>query len=295
MTATRVARSAASAGAGVVLRRLWRPLAQRASNGARRAGIDRLYVVVSLDCDTDEDAEVVRSVHDRLIASGICPAYAVPGAQLERSPQVYADIAASGAEMLNHGWQQHCHLDVATRTYESSFFYDTLSWAEVERDVRRGHATHLAVLGHPPAGFRTPHFGTFQRRQQLDRLHRLLAALGYRYSTSSGPMVTMQRGPVFLGDAGVWELPVSGGTSAPHRPLDTWSFRFAPGRRGREQQYLDEVRALVALHVDRGLPGIVNLYGDPTQVDDWPEWFELMAELAPHAVTSYRDLLARVA
>lgn len=270
--------------AGPALRR-W------AASRGRRQGLRRLRVAVSFDCDTDRDIEVVGGVHERMRRAGICPAYAVPGALLERGRDTYGALVADGAELLNHGGAEHCELVPATRTYVSSGFYDEMDDAAIEADVRLGHDVVSSVLGAAPSGFRAPHFGTFQRPDRLRRLHELLASMGYRYSSSTMPIVGLLRGPIVPSRSGVVELPVSGRPSAPHRVLDSWSFRFAPGRDVDESDWVDEVRRLVRWHESTGTPGIVNLYADPSQVEDWPSFFEVMAELAPHAAPSLRSLL----
>ena len=244
--------------------------------------------MISLDCDTRRDLGVVTDVHERLRAVGITPTYAVPGSLLELGTDVYRAIAAEGAEFVNHGWAEHCELDADTRTYTSSYFYDELPRDVVADDVRRGHAAVSEILGRPPTGFRTPHFGTFSRRRDVAWLHELLVGLGYRYSSSTMPLQGLVRGPLWLGTGGIVEIPVSGSPVAPHRVLDTWSYRFAPGRRGREAAYLDEVRTLLR----RGGPAILNLYGDPSQVEDWPAWFDLLGELAPYAASSLSAVAA---
>jgi hypothetical protein len=283
------ASSRVSSAAGPALRVVAGALSKRSARLAREQGVDRLRAVVSFDCDTERDIEVVTDVHDRCLAAGVTPVYAVPGALLRLGADVYRGLADRGAELLNHGDVQHTTLDPATRTYTSSFFYDRLPREVVERDIRGGHRAVHEVTGRPPVGFRTPHFGTFQRSSDLAWLHRLLASLGYRYSSSTMPLHGLRRGP--LPRAGsIVEIPVSGRPTAPHRVLDSWSFRFAPGRTVDERDWIDEVRALVRGH--RGRAGVINLYADPSQVEDWPGFFSTIAELAPFAVGSYTALLA---
>lgn len=257
---------------------------------ARRQGLDRLRVVVSFDCDTDRDIEVVTSVHERCLAAGVKPMYAVPGELLRAGAAVYTAIAAAGAEFMNHGDARHTSLDPSARTYTGSHFYDRLSRDDAAEDVRKGHQAVVEVLGATPAGFRTPHFGTFQHRAALSWLHRLLASMGYRWSSSTMPLHGARHGPLPRRD-GVVEIAVAGRPSAPNRVLDTWSFRFAPGRSVTEDDYLADVRSLVRWHVDAGAPGLVNLYGDPSQVEDWPDFFDLLAELAPYAAPSLSAVL----
>lgn len=261
--------------AGVRRRRLARPLG-------------RSCFVLSLDCDTTLDLEVVPAVHERLVAAGIVPTYAVPGSLLEAGHDVYAPLAAVGIEFVNHGYAEHCHIDPATGLYESSYFYDQLPWAEAEADIRRGHAAVAALVGRPPAGFRTPHFGTFRTRRQLARLHALLAELDYRYSSSTMPLYGLRHGPVVrVGD--LWEVPVSGRPSVPHRVLDSWSFRYAPGRDVGPEDFERELRTLLA--EARQSPAVVHVYADPSQVHDWPGFFDAVAEAAPLSLASLASLV----
>jgi peptidoglycan/xylan/chitin deacetylase (PgdA/CDA1 family) len=293
MSSRQALRARSSHSAGRLLRVADGWMSRRRARLARAQGLTALRVVLSFDCDTERDIEVAASVHGRCAAAGVRPVYAVPGELLVAGADVYRDIAAGGAEFMNHGFVQHTTLDRATRTYTSSHFYDQLPRAEVERDIRAGHDAVSDVLGAPPSGFRTPHFGTFGGRDQLRWLHELLASMGYRFSSSTMPLHAVRHGPLGV-FGGVVELPVAGRPSAPNRVLDSWSFRFAPGRLVDETDYVDDVRALVDWHVRTGEPGLVNLYADPSQVEDWPTFFDLLAELAPHAAPSISAVLDEV-
>jgi hypothetical protein len=259
-----------------------------------RQGLDRLAALVSLDCDTPEDIAVVTDVHQRLRDSGITPVYAVPGQLLERGALEYGTVAADGAEFLNHGWVQHCRIDPATGEYVSSHFYDEIGRLAAERDIGAGHDALTAFLGTPPKGFRTPHFGTFSHRRDLAWLQGVLAERGYRFSSSTLPLKAIQYGPVQRTRSGIVELPVSGRPSAPHQPLDSWSFRFAPGRRIGADDFAADLGALLSWHERTGAPGLINIFADPSQIYDWPEFFDAVALLAPYAVPSYSALLDEV-
>src|SRR5690348_4061736 len=142
---------------------------------AMRAGLDRLYLILSFDCDRPEDIDSAWEVHSRLLDMGVCPAYAVPGELLKTGAKVYERIAATGAEFLNHGHRWHMYFDKSTESYMSCFFYDELAPAVIEEDVTNGDRDVSEILGKKPLGFRTPHFGTFQTETQLRLLLRLLA------------------------------------------------------------------------------------------------------------------------
>jgi peptidoglycan/xylan/chitin deacetylase (PgdA/CDA1 family) len=282
------ARSYAADLADLALAPFGRALLLNHARHASRLGLERVVVVLSFDCDTDRDIEVASDVHARLADVGVGAGWAVPGELLERGAETYCAIAASGAEMLSHGYRQHCEID-ASGAYVSTYFYGAR--ADVEADIRRGHDAHLRVLGRQPRGFRVPHFGEFQRPDQLRFLHSILQSLGYRYSSSTMPTKWLLRGPIYDTGAGLVELPVSGRRSTPRRVLDTWSFRFAPNRTVGPDDYLYEVRSLLSFFVDRGRPAVLNLYADPSQVADWPEWFDLVSDLAPYTAPSFGDLL----
>jgi len=260
---------------------LWR----RQERLYRQAGLRRPLFLLSFDCDTEKDFRVVEDVHERLMQNGITPVYAVPGELLERGAAIYRRLLRRGASFINHGHAEHTRLDETTGVYESLLFYDQMTPEAVRRDIEGGHTTLHRVLGVTPTGFRTPHMGSFQTRGAFALIHRVLGELGYRYSSSGMPLVACRQGP-YQSRSGVWEIPVTGCASQPLRSLDSWSFRYAPGARHTQAEYLIEAEGLRRLLAeDRCL--FVNLYADPSQVYDWPEFFSAMERFAEWAVPSF--------
>ncbi len=268
-------------------------LHRRQVRHARRVGLRGPVFVLSFDCDTDRDIEVGFEVHQRLVERGITPVYAVPGELLERGADVYRRIADSGAQFINHGYAEHTRIDPASGRYESFFFYDKLSRDAVARDILSGDAAIRRVLGRVPSGFRTPHFGSFQSEPELRFLHGILARLGYRFATTTVPLWGLRCGPVFE-RFGVTELPVSGCHDWPLRILDTWSFRCSDDSHAGAAEYLQQLERLHALMSRDSAPFLLNIYGDPSQVHDWPEFFEAVGRFAPFAVASYDALLGGI-
>ncbi len=253
---------------------LYRHYARR----CRAAGIDRLYLVVSLDCDLTRDTDCAAAVCERLRGLGVTPVMAVTGELLEQGAAVYRAIHAAGSEFMNHGHRMHTYWDEPSGAYRSCFFYDALTPEQVREDIRRGHETVRAVIGQPPCGFRAPHFGTFQTRAQLRALHRILKELDYAYSSSTMPYFGLTKGAAFRAPGGLIEFPVSGMWSRPLSVLDTWSCFEAPGRALESADYLREGRAVARHFAEAGLPGILNYYADPSHIADREEFFETIAE-----------------
>lgn len=264
---------------------------QRHARNASRSGIKGLHLLLAFDCDTDRDAEVVQSVHNQLQSAGIMAVYAVPGILLERHAAVYRTIAATGAEFINHGYAVHAERDPISDGYQSTGFYDQMDTDAREQDIRKGHDAVCSVLGKAPSGFRTPHFGTFQEPAHLAWLYRLLSDLGYRFSSSTMPLAAFRYGPLHRADVHLWEFPLSGWFSAPKNVLDTYSFRAEPGRTVGPADYLREFQALIQWFQDHKAPGIINLYADPSQVFDWPEFMRAMSDHAADMAHGFDTLL----
>jgi hypothetical protein len=271
----------------LVLQRLkpdW--LVDRLEKLGAKAGLSRPAFLLSFDCDTDRDIALSWDVHTRLRGMGITPVYAVPGELLERGQDVWRRIGDSGAEFINHGFR--CHTVYRDGQYVSNVFYDQMSPAEIEGDIVKGHDAILNVIGRRPEGFRAPHFATFNDEAQLRLLHAILVRLGYRYSSSTTPYVALRYGP-HTGRFGLPELPVTGCVDYPMTILDSYTFRFAGGRL-KAADYIAQANAWAA-QLTAGRRFFVNLYADPSQVADWPDFFEAMERLAPFALPNYDAVL----
>lgn len=253
------------------------------------AGIRKPMFLLSFDCDTDKDIDVGWDVHAKLMEMGILPVYAVPGENLERGAVVWRRIADTGAEFINHGYREHTILNDGK--YVSTVFYDQLTPDEVAGDIRRGHDAVVRVTGQTPDGFRAPHFGTYKTDAALRDLHRQLGQMGYRFSTSTVPYFALRHGPLTR-KFGLLEMPVTGCPQYPLAILDSYTFRFASNGLGPEG-YVDQMTRWAEL-LEAGQPLFINLYVDPSQVYDWPEFFSAIGRLAPFSRSSYGSVIDEV-
>jgi len=269
-------------------------LNRRYRNLAQRAGFHDLYLVLSFDCDTREDADAALQVHERLKALGVPAVYAVPGVLLAKSADTYRRIANVGGEFINHGFHDHTYFDAGLGRYVSQFFYDEMLLEAVRSDIVEGDRILRDVLGIAPKGFRAPHFGTFQKPAQLRFQHAVLKELGYTFSTSTLPLYGYRFGPAFR-EFGLLELPVSGMGSMPLRILDSWTCFAAPARRFSPDDYAREGRLAGDSLRSIGI-GLLNFYADPSHIVDRPEFFETVAYWARLArPVTYAQLLSQIA
>lgn len=255
----------------------------------KNIGLKNGIFVLSFDCDTELDIEVILSVYKKLKEMGIRPIFAVPGELLIAGASVYKELADDGAEFINHGYKKHTDLKLPERIYESYFFYETLTNVEVENDIRSGDKVIRDYLGVAPKGFRTPHFGTYQSKRNLAFLHKTLNGLGYKFSTSTPPLFGFRNGPFSIHDS-VIELPVSGCPRWPLRILDSWGFAFNPQRNVSKADYIQELTVLTELLESKD-PVFINIYADPSQIYDWPEFFDAMKRLAKFNAPSFKSAI----
>lgn len=227
------------------------------------AGVDRVYLVLTFDCDTDQDIAAARDLDVDLRRREIRAGYAVPGVQLERGASTWREIKEGGAEFLNHGSQAHA--EYRDGRYWPVTFYNEMSEAAVLADVRMGHQTHLDVFESGPEGFRAPHFGSFQSLEQLELLYGSLRPLGYRYCSTTIPALGLARGPV-IDMRGLAELPTTGSYRYPTTLLDSWTYLTDRRDYHLSEEYFELFEETIRRLTEERLPAILTYYADPAHV-----------------------------
>ena len=266
---------------------------KRYINQSKKFGVVGKYFILSFDCDTEKDIEVVGEVHQRLAKLNIIPSYAVPGELLKKGASEYSMLKNKGAEFINHGYLSHTSYIPSTKSYISTLFYDKLTNSEVERDILNGHNNFFGIFGEYPLGFRTPHFGTYQKSGQLNFLYDVLKKLNYSFSSSTTPVTAMWNGAIKKTSQGILELPVSGCYDYPARILDSWGFRFSPTRKLNENDYLEQFKKMMDFFEDPNVNGIFNIYADPSQVYDWNMFFDCISMTTNLTNISFSELIKK--
>jgi hypothetical protein len=235
------------------------------SDLAANQGFDSLYLLLSFDCDTPEDALAAEKLDDQLHAMGIERSYAVPGTMLEANPAIYKKIAARGAEFINHGYLPHTQLHDGV--FRSTTFYGKMDPALVMEDIQKGHQTILTILGKKPAGFRAPHFGKVSLQMQKEIIRPLLKDLGEFYSTQTTPMEAIKYGPIWWENN--WpEFPVVGSSLAPYSLLDSFSYLQSPAIRKVTGEFDTVLTKTIRQLQEWNIHGLLNFYVDPSHVID---------------------------
>lgn len=250
---------------------------------ARAAGIDRLYLFLSFDCDTDLDIAASEELRAFLSKLGIQMTMAVPGTQLGNGAAVYGALAADGVEFINHGFLPHAAWQ--QDHYVSTTFYHEMTQEAVAQDMRMGHQAVLDVTGRPPAGFRAPHFGHFQEPEHLELVYAMARELGYRYCSTTSPTAAYENGPVY-DVGGLVELPTSGSVRAPNTILDSWTYLTDRRDYALSEDYADLMIETVDTMLARDIPGVLSWYADPAHVIGQVPFMRAMRHMAERQIVS---------
>ncbi|WP_085902012.1 polysaccharide deacetylase family protein [Kiloniella majae] len=254
------------------------------SEKCRAAGIDRLYFVISFDCDTPEDAQASKRLSPYLMDKGIIPTFAVPGAQLAEGAVIYRDLYQNGAHFMNHGGQPH-----AVRRgprYFSVTDYATFTDEQVIADIREGHRINVDVLGASPTGFRAPHFGSYQKPEQLDVIYRTARDLGYSYCSTTLPPIAYEGGATIKREGGLYEFPLIGSVRSPQVILDSWNYLSDVEKLILKDDFFVLFKETVDYFLDNNLPGVLNYYVDPAHVVDNPPFYKAIDYIAEKGIPS---------
>ena len=250
---------------------------------ANLQGIDQPYLFLSFDCDTDLDAEIVEDVHNFLQELGILATYAVPGAQLNRSPEPYRRLAARGAEFINHGGLPHAKWN--GDQWVGITFYGDMKPEDVCADIRLGHDIVCDVIGKLPIGFRAPHFGSYQNPEQLSLIYSTTKQLGYKYCSTTMPEFALKRGPAYIVD-GIYEFPCFGSSQNPETILDSWTYLVDKKNYSLGNQYQNLMDETTQNFLKYDIPAVFTWYGDPCHVHGQLPFMQAMKNLAALGIKS---------
>ena len=228
---------------------------------------------MSFDCDTSEDIPAAAEIHSWLKTRGLNGVFAVPGKLLQEGAETYRKMAAEGAEFINHGGA--AHTEWREGRYWSITFYNQMTSAEVEADIRQGHEIVKDVISKPPNGFRAPHFGHYQNPEQLQHIYRILESLDYQYATTTVPRFLISNGPAYRVGK-LREIPISGTYSSPLKILDSWTNLQSPYAPEITKTYSEAFIASVRQLLKAEIPGLINYYVDPAHVAKSPFFYEAL-------------------
>lgn len=218
---------------------------------------------LSFDCDNELDTKSLKSVGDSLNDMQIKASFAVVGEILKLDPDPYLKLLKDGHEIINHGYTRHTVFNEKSG-YAPCFFYNDIDAPRIEFEVEKNQAVIRDVLGVEPQGFRVPHFGTYQSKNEIAQLYQILEKSNLQYSSSILKIYQKSFGL----KSRIVEFPLTGLYKNPIYPIDSWGL-IEKGSDAKFNEQADYLRAI-------NTPLLVNIYVDPAHVVDYPSFWSLL-------------------
>ncbi len=240
----------------------------------------RVTMCWSFDCDIPEDTESLPALCNLLKEYDLPASFAVIGELLKKNPEPYEKVMKQGFEIINHGYSQH-NLKDKNGVWEACLFYNALTTEQIEQEISQNQELIHRYLGIHPDGFRTPHFGTFQRHQDIEVLHAILFRQGIAYSSSTQILsAKMQR--LLNPGRPVVEVPFSSRVGTTQGLFDSWTFLGAPKMHYDPRGFMLNFQRIMKCALSSMKPIFLNFYFDPNHVVSLEEFRKCMDLVSFH-------------
>lgn len=225
----------------------------------------KISFTLSFDCDNPEDHQCLPWLLSLLEKHQITASFAVSGEVVSKNIEAYKTLVDSGHEIINHGYSIHLYSDEKGQKHPS-MFYETLGTDEIVNEIEKNDQFLKRKLGIKPIGFRTPHFGTFQNRDQLTFLHKIIKEKGYKYSSSSTIFEAKSNNFVGMSKNGIWEFPLSAIPKFPLSTFDSWALLASPDTKFQKEDFTNLFGLMVGYALKSRKPVFLNVYFDPIHI-----------------------------
>ena len=183
--------------------------------------LDSSVFFVSFDFETQKDINLIEVLTNKLIKSDIIPYYAVPGELIKENKEIFRKISKK-CIIINHGYKVHTEFDKIQNKNKSIISYCDFNKNEIVKDITEGHEAIKNFCNQVPKIFRTPHFGEYSENKSLDFIHNILNDLNYAYSSSTAPIYSLIKSPIFK-NKNISEMCSSAFIEDPFQIIDSWS------------------------------------------------------------------------
>lgn len=263
------------------------PLLFRTILRAQRRPYPGGAVVLSFDVDFPADVTVLPRLARDLADRRLRGSFAVVGQWVDEYPEEHRALVEFGHEIINHTYThprlRNVDYDFSASDQFTEQRFESLSDAERLTEIRQCHEAVSKILRIQMTGCRLPHFGNLEPRL----VYKLLAEVGYRFSTSALAGLSPRGGVPFRPVEGLWEIPVTGCPRHPFTVFDTWHCLVKNGgRHSRPGEFARLFRS--ALDQVQRHAALLNVYFDPKDVAGSAEFFAILDDI--NARTDCRTL-----
>ena len=235
--------------------------------------LDSSVFFVSFDFETQRDVDLIELLTNKLIKSNIIPYYAVPGELIKENKTIFRKISKK-CTIINHGYKVHTEFDKILNKNKSIISYCDFNKNQITKDIIEGHEAIKNFCNQVPKIFRAPHFGEYSENQSLDFIHNILNDLNYTYSSSTTPIYSLIKSPIFK-NKNILEMCSSSFIEDPLQIIDSWSISHS---NLNYQDLFCEFKK--NLKIMQAFKFFFNVYFDPSDIIKEYIFFEHLSNLS---------------
>ncbi|MDC3091207.1 polysaccharide deacetylase family protein [Rickettsiales bacterium] len=243
-------------------------------------------VLLTFDCETQRDMDVLDKLHKKLSDIKITPYFAVPGELIEKNKLLIQNLSKKKCFFINHGYKIHTIYDDFKKKNFSSFSYNNLAKSVIAEDIIKGHNSIKKITGQIPDIFRTPHFGSYSNKNSMNFIYDILFDLGYKFSSSTTPIYSFSKAP-FYKTNNIIEVPISSCLNKPLQIIDSWAF-IGSKDKTEITDLIDEMNKYFILMENNTF--FLNTYFDPSDIINYDIFFETLSKFTKWSVNDFGQL-----
>ncbi len=241
-----------------------------------KKNLDHSIFIISFDFETQRDIETIRKLTRQLNFSRIKPFYAIPGELIESNIDVLKSLS-NDFTFVNHGYKVHTEYCRKEKKNFSTILYSKLKNNDIRSDIKKAHEVIKSNFGIDCKLFRTPHFGEFCEKRNMDIVYETLKNLDYKFSFSTTPIYSLLKKPIF-NEMDITEIPCNAYLDNPSQIIDSWSSNVDLSITPKVM--LEGIKSYLFFMKENKL--LLNVYFDPVDIVDNKEFFSVISNFAQY-------------
>ena len=238
--------------------------------------LDTPKFIISFDFETQRDLHIIETLTKKLNKANIRPFYAIPGELIEKNQKVLKYLGKK-IVFINHGYKIHTKYCKENMKNYSSFSYVNELDEVIFEDITKADFVIKKILKQKSKIFRTPHFGEFCEKKNMNFIYKFISNLGYKISLSTTPIYSLIYQPIKIFQR-ITEIPCNAYIDNPRQIIDSWSIMHSQNIEISE--LIAELNRYYNIMNNNNL--ILNVYFDPSDVINIDDFFTTISKFSKY-------------